>query len=327
MKSINNFLELFEKKYNLPEMAVRLDIYRIGLFLFLIYKVLNRDYENLVLFPEENWNFGPMSIYSPFDYGFLSPKFLFDIFCFHFIHWFKIVPYPNKIIFVSLEYLIIFFSILIILFGRGPKNIFVILTYILCTYLMGYVNRTQENEFLLMQGLIFIHCFMKHEDNLTIFKPKILTKYHETYGNSFSLIICVFVIYYFGSGTTKLTDINLIDWFIYDLREEIVFVYLKQELAGLPFYVPKYFYDLTQIKFYNFYILDIISYFGPAMSYFSHLMSPLLFWYRDRAFFLGIFYVAFHFLTMGVAIAFVGNMLMWLLMLPYHKLFISKDIK
>lgn len=325
MTNIKEFLNLFEQKYNFPEMGARLDIFRIGLFLFLIFKILNRDYENLVFFPEENWYYGPTEIYGPFNYGFLSPTFLYDIFCFHFIHWQKIIPYPNKLVFVSIEYLIIFFSFLIILFGRGPRNIFVILTYILCTYLMGFVNRTQENEFLLMQGLIFIHCFMKHQDYLTIQKPKIIKNFQKDYGNSFSLIIIVFVIYYFGSGTTKLTDINLIEWFNYDLREEIIFVYLKKKLAGLPFHVPELFYELTQLKFYNFYILDLISYFGPAMSYISHLLSPLLFWYRDRAFFLGIFYVGFHFLTMGVAIAFVGNMLMWTLMLPYHKLFIKNN--
>lgn len=324
MTKIDSFLIYFEQKYKLPEVGLRLDIFRIGLFLFLIYKILNRDYDNLAFYPEENWKFGPMEIYSPFNYGFLSPRFLFDIFCFHFVHWFEVIPYPNKLVFLIIEYIILFFSCLIIFLGRGPKNIFVIIVYILCTYLMGYVNRTQENEFLLMQGLIFIHCFMSHEDNLTILKPKIIKKSDESYGKSFSLIIVIFIIYYFGSGTTKLTDIGLVDWFIYDLREEIVFTYLKQKLAGLPFYVPHFFYELTQIKIYKFYLLDIVSYFGPAMSYFSHLASPLLFWYRDRAFFLGIFYVGFHFLTMGVAIAFMGNILMWVLMLPYHKFIIKK---
>ena len=317
---MKNFLINLDNKICTPVYAFKLDFIRICLFSFIIYKLLSRDYSYLAFYPEINWSYDPSKIYNPFNYGFITPKFLYDIFSFHFIHWFNFIPYPSQKIFSYLHNIALVLSILIIFFGRGPKNFFVIFIYIIMTYLIGFVNRSQECEFLLMQGVIFVHCFMSHEDRFTILKRKFSFEKNKEFGKSFSLILIVFIIYYFGSGTTKISDLSLIDWFTYDLRGAIIFTHLQRIEAGLPFYVPNLFVEMANFKVLDYYLLDFIN-IGPAISYISHLTAPLMFWMRSKIMVFGIFYLAFHVIVFGVAIAFLGNIIMWILLLPIEKFF------
>ncbi len=250
--------------------------------------------------------FYPYRIYSEYMLTTGLP-IIMDLLTFHLVHWFTGIPGEPAIHLIKM--LTVASCAIFAVVGAGPKRIFAILTYCLVIYLWGFVYMMGQDfdAVFIYQGVLFCLMFSKHQDLplWDITKKSILTSDMDA-GRSFSSIVLIFVIYYFGSGINKLSDIDFVQWFSYKLIESIELM-IDCAKAGDMTQPPEIFKYLGGQYWLNY--LSV-----PAV-YVSHLGAPFAFFRRKLILEFAFFYMCFHFIVMGVGIAFTGYLFVWFMLL------------
>jgi hypothetical protein len=311
---MKKYLDTYLEKYNTPYSEGAIGWSRFVICAFLIYKLLSRDFSTFAFMPEHMMTNYPALQYSfAFLCHILGVKPVVDLATFHWIHWF--IPMPSQMGFTIIQWAAIGFSALVLFFGRGPKRIFVIGMTVLTFYLWGYIYRSGQDvdAVFLPFSCLLLYAISRHKEGITIFHElKRMNIKTRDAGCVYSGFLMCFVYYYFLSGVNKLIDINLLEWFQYDLVGEIA---LQRDnlMAGHYRYVPPIFELLRGHSWLN--------YIGVPMVYLSHLLIPVMFFKRQNIASFTVFYWIFHYMAAGVGIWFFGNLLMWFLFLPVHYLF------
>ena len=270
---------------------------KVVLALILIYKLLSRDFSSLALWPESVlWGY-PVDIYSPDYINVTAVPPIFDLVTFHFIHY--LLPIPSEFGFNLIQYILIFLALILAISPLRFTRLVACVTYVLCVYLWGFVYRGGQeiDAMFLIQGALLV---------LAVIPMRVTYSYS---GYVYSSVLLIFIIYYFFSGLNKLIDLDLVQFFQYELVNISTAKHLASVLEGYH-YVPslKNISDLAWL----------ISFFGVTLTYAIHITAPLLFFKRSRSklVFYWFFYSLFHFLTAFVGIVFTANMLAWLMLLP-----------
>ena len=136
--SFNNFIFESLKKipvlFFTPKPLATITYIRVFIFSFFLYKLLSRDYRIFSFASFRVLGIDSSEVYKSYlDYAALSNHILTDILTFHWIHWF--VPFPSFQTLSFIYFSTIVFCIVVIIFGRGPKNLYCIISFIFLTYL------------------------------------------------------------------------------------------------------------------------------------------------------------------------------------------------
>lgn len=121
-----------------------------------------------------------------------------------------------------------------IFWGRGKYRLIALTGTVIPLYLWGFLARSGSDidAFTLPICIAIAYTFANNPDRLTLQSKKLAA--HATSkesGQLFSAFLMIFIIYYFTSGLNKLIHISILDWFTYDLIEEIE-LYLDMRKAG-----------------------------------------------------------------------------------------------
>ena len=310
--TLDNLVRRYLAKFYEPRPAFDMNVARAVIFGFFIYKLLSRDFAFFGYVPAVVFQHYPVHIYSPSTYVVITGvQVLMDLFIFHWVHWF--LPLPGPAVLSGIQIATICACLLVVLFGRGPRRVFVITAYVGVLYLWGFVFRSGQeiDAMFLMQGCALVYCFSEHRE-ANIFGLGALAAEPPTAaaGWTYSAFLMIFVLYYFGSGMNKISDLYPNAWFHYRLIESIEYA-RERFLAGHYRAIPALF-DYLRGQYW-------LNYVGPPLVYVSHLFMPLLFVWRSQLLKAAIFYAAFHFLAIGVGISFVANFIAWLIFVPYAR--------
>ena len=274
--------------------------------LFFLWKLLSRDFSIFSDVPYWALERVPFYTYNP-EQAFLIFDLLYvtKLVTFHWIHEF--IPFPNSEILQFIKYICISSFICIIFFGRGPKKLFAVTSYLTFAYLWGYIFRSGQevDAVFLPMGILFCYLFSTFKES---WSKGNLSQYSQSSSIFIFSSLMIFVIYYAGSGINKLTDIPLNEWFLYDLLGQVEQAVIADKL-GADRAVPDFFSWMLGL---NRVVLSNLFYVGVGVVYFVHLLSPLIIL---RSYFLIIpfvFYFVFHFLAFGVGISFTANLLIWI---------------
>lgn len=201
----------------------------------------------------------------------LGLPILTDIVTLHWVHWF--IPRLDVFGLRFIQGLSILALILHMFFGRGPRRIFAISCYCLLIYLWGHLFLAGQDvdAVALYFGLLLVLVFSRHTDKpIWQIRELINLPANEMAGRTISLFFLIFITYYFASGVNKLTDLRPWNWFTYDLVESME---MARVLSDYGFQkVPSYFECIFDFK--------ILNYIGPPLVYISHIVTPVLFFYR-----------------------------------------------
>ena len=299
-------------KYNSPGRDFDINIVRAVVCVFFIWKLMSRDFGFYGTVPENVFSFYPIYIYRPHDYIYLlGLPILNDIATMHWIHW--ILPRMDPFGLRVVQGLAITFVIMLMIFGRGPRRIFAVGSYLLLIYLWGHLFLAGQDvdAVALYFGLLLVLVFSSHEDRPFWGMSKLVrAPLNEAAGRTISLLFLIFVAYYFASGVNKLTDLRPWNWFTYDLVDsmEMAKILSDNGFQKVP-WVHQYLFGL-----------NFLDYIGPPLVYVSHLITPVLFFYRSQVYKFFLFYALFHFMTFGVGIAFTGYIPVWFVLFPYHRI-------
>jgi predicted DCC family thiol-disulfide oxidoreductase YuxK len=308
-----NIAKQFPKMLYEPRPALDVAYIRILLFGFFIYKLLSRDFPVFGVIPKELLNHYPHEQYRwQAGYDFLGLPQLVDLASFHWIHW--AIPLPNETTLWSIYFAAILACLLVVLFGRGPRHLFAIASYILLSYLWGFVWRSSNDidaVFMHLQ-MILIYCFFREKEALTIGSKTPVLSFSAQNGWFVSMVLLVFCTYYFYAGLNKLIDISPLDWFRFDLFHQISDGYDTMKLGYFKSIMP----GLT--PFQDNQLLNMIC---VPFTYVLELTIPLMFFRRKLIPFYLFFFEVFHLLTWGVGILFLGNMIIWFSLIPIHRFF------
>ena len=305
------FIESFWRITWFPTAALDVSWIRIVVFGMFAYKLLSRDFSSLSDAPKFLLELYPTDIFSPAeDYLMLAYKPVVDLATFHWIHW--VLPFPDASLLATIQRTVIGLCVLVVVFGRGPKNILAIMSYCGLTYLFGYLWRSGHDVdaiFVALQ-IALVYCFSRHDEVTLLRFP---TKTHSRQAGWFmSMTILAFVNYYLLSGFNKLTDIDFTDWFRYGLVNEILFTY-DTVLAGNYFTAPEFFGLLEGQNW--------IDYLGVPAVYLSHICIPMMYFMRHQISKFFFFYLMFHFMAWGVGILFFGLIITWFALVPISRVF------
>ena len=311
--AIGRGFDAFVKTFNTPGYDFDVNIIRVVVAGFFIWKLLSRDFSFYGNVPDGVFPFYPINIYNIDNYVLLTGlPILSELATFHWIHW--IIPRPDAMGFKIIQFITIGLLVCLLIFGRGPRNIVPILCYSFLIYLWGYLflGAHEVDAVLLYFGGLLILCFAPYKDRPVWRLGKLIGQAPsvET-GRTVSLYFLLFVFYYFASGVNKLTDISLVDWFNYDLIQSMEVYSIRAEFSTTL--VPEIFEFLFPYTFMNF--------IGPPFIYLSHLIVPLVFFSRKTVFKFFCVYAAFHFLAFGVGISFTGYIPVWLFLFPHYAIF------
>ena len=319
--NFNNKFDIYEKfvkSYNTFGFDFNINIARLFLCFFLIWKLLSRDFSFYGYIPNDVFGFYPIEIYSPLTIvWWTGTSVITDIFTMHWIHWFIDRPTPETLEIIQI--LSITVLILFAIFGRGPKKIFALISYLLLIYLWGHLFLLGQeiDSVALYFGIFLVLIFSNYNDApIWKFKDIFFMKKNINAGKTISLMYLVFVAYYFSSGLNKLTDITILEWFKYDLIFTIKKMWLSSKYTSI--YVP----DIFQHLFF-------LEYWGnlfPSIVYVSHLIVPVVFFNRSKVVYFFLFYALFHFMTFGVGISFTGYILVWGCLFHYREWFSRKNL-
>ena len=303
----------FVAAYNQPGFDFNVNIARLFVCAFLIWKLFSRDYGFFGHVPEQVLYFYPFEIYEIDKYVLWTGlPIIQDLLTFHWVHWF--LPHPAETGLRIIQGAAIGSVLLLALFGRGPRNSIITVTYSLLIYLWGYLFLLgQEIDAVDLYFGILIALGISTYAEVPIWRLPALYARPKTVdgGRSFSNVILVFVLYYFASGVKKLTDLSPIEWFRYDLVEAIEEHSIRAAHSTLGTFA---FFDyLHGLTFFD--------YIGPPAVYLSHLMVPMVFFRRSSILKFFLFYFAFHLLTFGVGISFSGYIFVWSVLFPYRDMF------
>lgn len=302
----------FVTAYNQPGFDFNVNVARLIVCAFLIWKLLSRDFGFFGHVPEQVFYFYPIEIY-PLDKWVLwtGLPVLSEVLTFHWLHWF--IPRPGETALRVIQGVAIGSLLLLALFGRGPRNAILIVTYCVLIYLWGYVFLLgQDVDAVDLYFGILIALAVSTFAEVPIWRLPALYDRPKTVdgGRSFSNVVLVLVLYYFASGMRKLTDITPIEWFRYDLVEAIEEHSIRAAHGTLG----------TFDVFQHLHGLTFLNYVGPPAAYLSHLLVPMVFFRRSLILKFFLFYFAFHLLTFGVGISFSGYILVWSVLFPYREM-------
>jgi hypothetical protein len=289
-----------------PKPAVSALWLRIIVFGFLAYNLLSRDWtvfayaSDLVLSMVPSVRTGRI----------LGVEFIIDIASFHWVHWF--LPMPGIATLKILQFSGVFLCFLVVLFGRGRYNLLAIATYILLSYLWGFIWRSgaaHDGVTLLLQ-ISFIYCFMRFKEYpLWHLKKSQLLEYKPEYGAFFSLNLIIFVIYYLSSGIKKYIDIPITDWFAHDLYH-IQFILAHHADFGHLIHVPAYDFIIFS---------PLVKYILVPLVYIEHTLTPMMYFKRRLITQFFIFYTCFHLMSLLAYVMFIGLIVAWFVFLPVER--------
>jgi hypothetical protein len=298
--------------YNMPAFDFNLNLARLFVAAFFIWKLLSRDFGFFGRLPADVFYFYPVQIYK-FTSGpeWTGIPVLQDLLTFHWIHW--ILPHPGEATMRVVQGFAVASLVCLAVVGKGPRSAILVVTYSLLIYLWGYLFLLgQEVDAVdLYFGMLIALALGTYADR-PIWKLPDLYRLPKTVdaGRSFSNMILVFVLYYFASGIKKLTDIYPFEWFEYDLIGEIEqhavrAAHSTSDVLGL---------------FEYFHGMDFMNYVGPPSVYLSHLVVPMVFFRRSLILKFFLFYCAFHLMAFGVGISFTGYIFVWAVLFPWHQI-------
>lgn len=298
----------FEKRYALEIAWIRIVVYS-----GFLYKLLSRDFSVFGFAPEVVLNFYPSDQYMiEHGYSALGFPFLVDLACFHWVHWF--FPLPGKEALWAIQCGAMATCGLVLLFGRGPRNVFAILCYALVAYLWGYVWRSgsELDSIFVSQQIALAFCFFRQPEALVLFaKARPFDRTRDN-GACFSIVILIFCTYYFSAGINKITDISPLDWFRFDLMQ-VVGNFHDMAEVGYFYQVAPYVHWLRDWTWLNYIAVPLV--------YCAELSMPILFFRRKLIGPYWIFFFVFHYVTWGIATCFFGLIWVWWVFLPVYKLF------
>lgn len=304
--------EYFQKVIYQPKTALNVAWIRIILFGGFLYKLLSRDYSVFGLAPSGLLELYAHQLFPPnAGYAYLGFGWVVDLTTFHWIHWF--LPFPGPSILSAIQLIAILGCIAVLLFGRGPKHLFPIITYACVAYLWGYNWRSGADVdavFLQMQ-LMIVYCFFKEPEALVLSKSRVpLLQTTKENGWFYSMTLIIFSAYYFYAGINKIVDISLLDWFKYDLIQAIAQTYEQVSLGFFKQTLPW----LNALREYTY-----LNYLLVPVCYLLELSIPIIVFNRRLIATYMVFFLLFHLMTLGVGILFFGNMLIWFALLPVHR--------
>lgn len=308
-----NYLNNFYKKLYEPAPASFIGWTRVVILFFLLYKFLSRDYSLFGSLPQSLAVAYPANVFDPLDaYVLLGFKGVVDIFTFHWIHWF--VSFPSALTLHYLQLFLEFMLLFSLFFGGGYKKINYLIIYILSMYFLGFLfsmGSDIDEIFIEMQIVLLLFLFKGKESYLLYGKQQEPLAYSKENGWFFSMVLLIFISYYFLAGFNKIIDISLWDWGRFDLANLVELSKIKQELGD----------DRAGCFIAELYIgnswLDIP---GTALVYFEHLIIPLLFFRRQYIFLAWLIYALFHLSSLGINLFFTGTFVSWLVFIPIYKL-------
>jgi len=313
VSGIDRRFEAFVSKYNEPGYDFNVVIARLFVGLFFVWKLLSRDWGFFGTVPESMFYFYPYELYAVGNHDYMlwtGLPVLTEVLTFHWIHFF--IPHPGVEVLRIVQGIGIVLSFCFALFGSGPKNILLISLYSVLVYLWGYL-------FMMGQDIdaVYLYFGILIAIGISTFRDEPVWRIHKIYrhapnvaaGRSISNVILVFIFYYFASGVKKLTDLNPLEWFHFDLIEGI------EEHAIRVAHGWTGTFDIFQYL-HGLYFLD---YLGPPLVYSSHLLVPIVFFRRNTIVRFFIFYALFHVLSFGVGISFTGYIPVWLTIFPHRE--------
>lgn len=307
-----SIVDKFNKKLYEPMPASFIGWTRIIILSLLLYKFLSRDFSIFGILPETLAMAYPANVFNPLDsYVLLGFKAFVDICTFHWIHWF--LSFPSERFLYYLQLFLEFMLLFTLLFGGGYKKLNYLIIYILGMYLLGFLFRMAadiDEIFVQMQILLLLFLFKEKETYILFFKQQKPLSYTKENGWFFSMVLLIFIGYYFLAGFTKITDISLFDWGRFEVANLAEFSQLKLELGD----------DRASCFFREFYIgnswLDIP---GTFLVYLEHLLILLLFFRREYIAFAWFIYILFHLSALSINLFFTGVCLSWFVFLPVHR--------
>jgi len=307
-----NIVEKFNEKLYEVAPASFVGWTRIVILSFLLLKFLSRDFSLFGTLPQELAIAYPANTFSPFDaYVLLGVGWIVDIFTFHWVHWF--VAFPSEMILFYIQLFLEFMLAITILFGGGYKKINYLIIYILGMYLLGFLFRMGsdiEENFVQMQIVLLLFLFKERESYILFFKQQKPLTYSRENGWFFSMVLLIFIGYYFLAGFTKVIDISFFDWGRFELANLVELSRIKQELGDDRAFF--FFRDFIAANSW----MDIP---GTALVYAEHLLIPLLFFNRRYISFAWFIYILLHVSSLGINLFFTGVFLSWLVFLPVHR--------
>lgn len=309
---IDRGFERFLATYNAPGYDFNINVARLFVCAFLIWKLFSRDYGFFGTVPEELFYFYPYQLY-PMDKWILwtGLPVIQELLTFHWIHW--ILPHPSVNVLRGIQAAAMLSLACLAVFGKGPKSAILIVTYSLLIYLWGYLFLLGQDidAVAIYFGILVALGISRHAD-VPVWKLPALYRQPKSIdgGRAFSTVLLVFVFYYFASGVNKLTDISFLEWLQFDLvgaieRHSIVAAHHTVDTID-------FFQILHGMTYFN--------YFGAPAVYISHICVPFVFFRRRMIFKFFIFYLMFHLLTFGVGISFSGYIFVWSVLFPWREL-------
>jgi len=305
-------LERFNEKLYEPAPASFIGWSRIVILTFLLYKFLSRDFSIFGILPIELAVAYPTNVFDPLDaYVLLGFKWFVDLCTFHWIHWF--VSFPSEVVLYYVQLFLELMLAVALLFGGGYKKLNYLVIYILGMYLLGFLFRMGadiDEIFIQMQIVLLLFLFRGKESYILFFKQQNPLNYSKENGWFFSMVLLIFIAYYFLAGVTKVIDISLLDWGRCELSKLIELNQIKLALGddrGV-FFLRDFFVENSW--------LDIP---GTVIVYLEHLMIPLLFFRREYIPFVWFIYFLFHLTSLTINLFFTGVFLSWLVFLPVYR--------
>lgn len=315
MNTLPIFYQSYLSKYDTPHNDFHVNLVRIFVGLFFAWKVLSRDFGFMGILPPDFFYFYPIQTYRPSDIILTTGvPVLMEIVTLHWIHWFT--GMPSESVLTWLGYALATLGVSLAVFGRGPYRVLAAATYLLATYLWGFMflSGQEVDSVFLYFGMLLIVTVASYSDAPIWRLPALFrAPANVEAGRAFSAVLLVFVIYYGLSGYNKIADISIAEWFRYDLVGAATLTYHMQILGnyyGSPF--PSLFHQLNGMNFFN--------HIAAPLVYLSHITVPVVFFYRRHILKYAVFYTAFHFLTMSVAIAFTGYVIAWWILLDWRRI-------
>ena len=298
----------FSKKPALAIAVVRYVVYGA-----LVYKLLSRDFTVFTFAPDSLMQFYPSSQYNiSTGYSALGFPFVVDLATGHWLHWF--LPMPGIGVMSGIQWVAIALCAMVILFGRGPKNIFAVGAYLSVSYLWGFNWRTggEIDSIELTLQLALVYCFFRAPEALTPLSRTKPLEYSRAYGAEYSIVLLMFCFNYFISGSNKLMDISPWEWFEFDLVQSIG---MFRDMYELGFHIAPA-PGLHHLRYWTW-LNDI----AVPFAYIAELCIPIMFFRRHWIGPYWIFFELFHISLWGIGLIFFGLVLIWGIFLPVHRFF------
>ena len=197
--NLNKKFDLYDKfatSYNTTGFDFNINVARLFVCAFLIWKLLSRNFSFYGYIPDDVFGYYPIEVYRMNEYiWWTGSSLITDIFTMHWVHWFIERPSPEileiiqKISLVSLS--------LFAIFGRGPKNIFAFLSYVILIYLWGHLFLLGQeiDSVALYFGILLVLTFSDYSE-VPIWKLNLFLKLHMKLIGRVKLFLKMKQIYY-----------------------------------------------------------------------------------------------------------------------------------